>query len=160
MKKVVLVFSAVLLLIGCAKDGKDGVTGQTGTSGVNGNANVQSAGSIALTSGNWTSINSSYYSILNVAEVTQDVVDNGVVMVYINRANGWSPMPLTAGVESYTFEFRLNEVIVWVSNTDGSQTANPGNENFRVVVIPSSQKANGVDYNDYKNVMEVYNLKE
>jgi len=65
---------------------------ETGPAGKDGNANVQSTSQVDLSSLTWTyqggPSNDSYVSIYPTSAITQDVVDKGLVMVYIKTLDG------------------------------------------------------------------------
>lgn len=162
MKKLMLILTIATVLFSCAKDGKDGANGPAGadgSAGADGNANVLSTMNFNATSGNWTASNSYYYVNLIVPNIDAGIVNTGAVFVYYDLGNGsWAALPYIFGNLGRTFSFSLQEVRIRYQNIDGTQTTNPGNRTFRVVVIPSSNIIVDLDHSDYNSVKEAYSL--
>ena len=80
------------------------------------------------------------YSVkINVPEITQDVLDNGLVMVYMKMDNEYAALPFTFTFDGYQtiFEYtlQLNIVNIYLFDTD-LQTLDPtGPITFKVVII-------------------------
>jgi hypothetical protein len=86
MKKLLVFFSIIVLLSSCAKDGDPGAQGPTG------NANVKSK-TFTITPGQWQSsgtVGTDYYKFIDLtfASITQSVIDNGAVLVYLKATSG------------------------------------------------------------------------
>ena len=118
--------------------GGQGTPGTNGTNGTNGNANVISTNNVTTT--NWTQESSNIYSkTLLVPAITQDIVDNGSVLVfYKDTDNMWNLLPLTIGKNITLYSFYLGKVDLLNYNTDFSANTNPGAKTYRIVVIASS----------------------
>jgi len=181
MKKAFLSFAilAMIFLVSCTKPGPEGPQGPAGTNGTNGaagtngingtdgtngtngidgNANVVGTSTVALNSGSWSLTSGQFYmATLTTTAITQDIVDKGVVIVYEQSATYWRALPYTSGIVSKFFIFTLNEVTVAWQNTDGSLTANPGNQTYRVVAISASVAAANpnVNWGNYEEVMKI-----
>jgi hypothetical protein len=89
MKKLIIYFAALVLISSCGKDGAPGATGPQGPSG---NANVQ-ATTFTVTSTQWQSTGTGgtdyeKYVDLTVPSITQNILDNGAVLVYWVTSNG------------------------------------------------------------------------
>ncbi len=118
MKKVsfyIIPLIAVLFFVSCSKDGEVGPEG---------NANVKTD-VFSLTSADWLwnssysfktspSSSSSYYSryyVRNNSSITQDVLDNGMVLVYFtpNSSNNdqWEPLPYQFTDFSLAFDYNI-----------------------------------------------------
>ena len=158
MKNLLLLLTIGTLFFSCAKDGKDGVDGAPGPKGDTGNANVIATNTVTVNSGNWVPNGNYYYCPLTVNGITQDVVNSGSVMVYEQNGAYWNALPYTFGILTRTFYFGLQSTTIFYQNTDNSQTTNPGTKTFRIVIIPSSARVTGLNYNDYNQVAEFYNL--
>ena len=178
MKKAFLSFAilAMILLVSCTKpevgpigpigpagtngtNGAAGTNGTNGTNGIDGNANVIGTTTVALNSGSWTASGSFFMATLITPAITQAIVDKGAVMVYEQSASFWRALPYTSGVVSKFFIFTMNSVSIAYQNTDGSQTANPGNQTYRIVAISSSVAAANpnVNWGNYEEVMKILN---
>lgn len=88
-----------------------------------------------------------FEAILEVPEITKDVIEKGVVMVYRRFVDGgstiWTPLPAhrTEKTEDglyYTtivdFEYSLGRVNIFVTATDLYAGAMPGDMTFRVAI--------------------------
>jgi hypothetical protein len=109
----------------------------------------------------WTYLDPSYYCEMNVPEITQDVVDNGAVFVYIQTTSGdWMALPCTLPIDgnyssTYTPVHSLGLVRVFKTDTD-LLTLDPGITTLKVVVVSEhglAQKPD-LDWTDYKQVAE------
>ena len=85
------------------QQGQQGIAGANGTNGTNGNANVKST-TFNVAAGDWITLGTSgvYYNKA-FASLTQDIVDNGLVMCYLKSGSAWVALPVTTGVEANIF---------------------------------------------------------
>ena len=150
----VLAFAATLLINGCVKDGP---VGPQGPPGYDGNANVIGTNSVTV---GWTLSGNAYTSTINVPDISQDIVDKGIVEVYINYANEWWVLPDVIGINSTTYGFGVGYVTLYNSNSDGTKPDYPPSSIFRVVVVSASNRmANpNVDWKNYSEVKEALHL--
>ena len=131
-----LFFSLVLTSLCFISCAKDGATGPTGINGKNGNANVisKAAQNVAFT---YYSGKNAYDANLTCTEITQDIVDKGVVLCYERVApNQWMPWNANIGTTYYIYNFKLGEIVLEYRNTAGT-TTNEGDKLLRFVIIPS-----------------------
>lgn len=89
MKKLIAYCFAILLLSSCGKDGSPGAAGPQGPSG---NANVNSS-TFIVSATQWqtngtSGIDYEKYVDLNDPYITQDILDNGAVLVYWVTSTG------------------------------------------------------------------------
>lgn len=85
-----------------------------------------------------------FEAVLEVPEITQEVVDQGVVMVYRRYdENVWTPLPAmrTEKTEDglyYTtyvdYEWQKGQISIFVTASDLFAGENPGNMSFRVAI--------------------------
>ncbi len=153
MKKFLLPLAAVLLMAsGCTKEyvTKQYVTEQTIVQGMD-----MSLIDFEVKSENWTqrymdNLNDDegyYEAILQVPEITDEVIKKGLVLVYERLEEGiWTPLPAQrterATVDgnpfNYTtftdFEYQKGQVNVYVTTTDLYAGTMPGPKYFRVAV--------------------------
>ena len=145
--------------------GPAGANGLNGTNGANGNANVHS-GTVTLYASDWT-YNSGqweYYSAVTDADITNDVVDNGMVAAFIQSSTGiWEAMPYTyyyTATQSYmyTFQYYSGGLTFFFEVSDNS-TFTLGTVTFKVVTIGgATRRANpNTNWNNYDEVMAVVN---
>jgi hypothetical protein len=89
MKKILLFCAALFVISSCGKDGAPGATGPQGPSG---NANVHSS-TFVVTSTQWQTTGTSgtdYEKYVDLSDpyITQDILDNGAVLVYWITSSG------------------------------------------------------------------------
>jgi hypothetical protein len=114
----------------------------------------------------WTISAPGYYCTMSDANITQDIVDNGIVEVYMyNGSDAWISLPITMPETStYSSTFTpvhyLGGVTVWAYDTDTEQSADPGSTTFKIVCISAAAKlANpSLDWNNYAEVKNAFNL--
>lgn len=153
-----------LLFTNCAKDGKTGPAGPAGTNGTNGNANVVSS---SLTSSAWTYVAPSWEMTFTYPAITQDILDKGAVLVYVQQSSNYYQLPYTfypasSYSRTYTFVHYLGGLKVFVTDSDLTQPSNPGSLTFKVVAIAASGKmANpNLNYDDYNAVKKAFNIQD
>ena len=131
----VLLFMIVILQ-GCTK----GDTGPQGPAGHDGNANVMTY----VYNVSWVKSPPDYYTDIYDTDITQDIVDYGVVLVYMsNGSGGWIALPCTFPITStysttYTPVHYLNGVTIWKTDTDLQQTSDPGSKSIKVIAISAT----------------------
>jgi hypothetical protein len=166
-KKNLLMCIMLLAFISCKKGdtgemGPAGPKGDTGAQGPSGNANV--IGTNQVTISNWAWDGTAFYvANISAAGITQDIVDKGMVQVFREYSAGnWTPLPDINGQNSTTFIFRLGNITLYNGNADFSVPINPGNINFRVVIISSLRISRHpeVNWKDYSQAMNALRLEE
>ena len=166
MRKTILFLGALTMLSfsSCKKEvagakGDQGVQGIQGIQGQDGNANVIGSNEVTLSTSSWTQNSNSWSATLTMGAITQDVVNTGMVKVFIKYGSEWWALPDFTGTNSTQYGFGLGYVSLFNSNTDNSLPSNPGAKTFRIVVIPSSGLAKNpnTDWNNYKEVSELIN---
>lgn len=181
--KFVLLAFLVAFSFSCSpEDGNDGApgpTGPAGSDGQDGNANVISSGWIEFDTAVWTPLTDEFgidyrnYPI-TVSEISQDIVDNGVVLVYTrfvisNTDTLMLPFStnITGGEQTLSFEIELNDLTIKMRNVSGSGDpgifGGPGIAEYRYIIIPasSSGKTSNLNYSKmtYEEVMNHFNLE-
>jgi len=89
MKKLFLYFAVLLLIAACGKDGSPGATGPQGPSG---NVNIHST-TFIVNATQWQTTGTSgtdYEKFVDLSDpyITQDILDNGAVLVYWITSSG------------------------------------------------------------------------
>lgn len=150
-----------LLFTGCKKEGPPG---KDGTNGKDGNANVVSS---SVTSGGWSYVSPSWEQAFTYPAITQNILDKGAVLVYVQSGSNYYQLPYTFYPSStysrtYTYVHYLGGLKVFVTDSDLTQPTNPGTLTFKVVVIAASGRAANpnVNYNDYNAVKKAFNLQD
>ena len=153
MKKLLVYFSIIVLLSSCAKDGDPGAQGPTG------NANVKSK-TFTITPGQWQSsgtVGTDYYKFIDLAfsEITQSVIDNGAVLVYLKASNGSiGQIPVNLPLSGNSINF-LPSAVVGTATVElflgDYQVPNISiNYEFKVVAIDGTARITHpeIDWND------------
>jgi hypothetical protein len=126
-------------------------------------------GNTDITSGTyvvgWTFDAPSYKTQISEPLITQDIIDNGAVMVYMSNGNGgWIALPCTLPIDdtyASTFSFVLYDggLTVWKTDTD-MLTLDPGTTTFKVVILSQHGLIQhpGLDLTNYIEVEKELNL--
>lgn len=144
--------------------GPIGPQGIQGVAGQNGNANVTTRTFTVLDS-YWTTSAPNLYVDLIDDHITQDISDNGTVLVYIsNGGGGWVPLPKIEYLSSSIFTqyvpvYYVNGVTIWKMDSDITQSLSPGyTMTVKIVAIAGVTAIPNIDYNNYEEVKQYYNL--
>lgn len=114
----------------------------------------------------WTYAFPSYYTQISEPLITQDIIDNGAVMVYMSHGNGggWIALPCTLPQDAtyssaYSFVIYDGGLSVWKTDTD-MYTLDPGTKTFKVVILSQQGLIQhpGLDLTDYEAVEKEINL--
>jgi hypothetical protein len=139
------------------------VTGPAGEDGKDGNANVVSS---SITSGSWSFLSPSWSQSFSYSAITQDILDNGAVLVYVASGVNYYQLPYTfyptsSYSRTYNYVHYLGGLKVYVTDSD-LNTPEPGTLKFKVVVIEASGliKNPNVDLNNYQAVKKAFNLTD
>ncbi len=178
--KYVLMALIIAVTFSCSpEDGADGAqgaqgpAGQDGTNGTNGNANVQTY------TFDTSAQDGSVWNI-NASQLTQDVLDNDVILTYLKRSTSYYFVPGSSFNDDIKVPLFLSTVQLLFYNrvTGASLTPTVGvYDLLKLVIIESSNtaagkgtslskkegvfnelKAAGVDINNYNEVMDYYGL--
>jgi hypothetical protein len=140
-------------------------TGCTKDDGPNGNANLEHF-TYTVQANQWYTYGVlgqpgfQYYRQFDVPEVTQDVMDNGAVMVYIKQDDLFYPLPAITDNDGWVNTIQFNVypgmVEVFVEDTD-FQTENPGTMTFKIVIFDQLKSLpNSLDIKDYNQVLAYF----
>ncbi len=149
--------------------GQQGPAGQNGADGQDGNANVFST-TWDVPVGAWVQSNPIYYADITDYNITQDILDNGSVQVFMESptlAGAWLNMPWTeittsAYFTQWNFAYNLNVVRISKQDSDNTQTGLPtSTRRFKIVTIESyAMEANpDVNWQDYQQIKETFELE-
>jgi hypothetical protein len=123
-------------------------------------AQVQSQTSVVT---NWIGNSEGYEAVVAVGFLTSDVINNGMVMCYVQDGNDWFALPLTMSmglwVEHFIFYKQVGSVSFLVYDDDGATPA-PGSRTIKIVAVSNTgliQNPN-VDFTDYEQVKETFHL--
>ena len=166
-----------------SEDGADGAVGPAGADGIDGtdgNANVISSGWVEYDTAVWGAISNEFgidfrnYPII-ASEITQDIVDEGVVLVYsrfIITDTQTYMLPFTENItgadptgQTLSFRFEVNDLTLKMRNVSG--TGDPGTfggsgiAEYRYIIIPSdSGRTESIDFSkmSYEEVITYLGL--
>ncbi len=164
--------TSVMMLTAVSCVGPVGPQGPQGRDGRDGNANVWSINYLAIES-DWYGVGTAgdpgYFLALdlNVPEITTDIVNNGVVMVYYRETDGspWVALPYTfishdpEYIEKLDFIYDLS--FVGMQSQASDRQATPYAGTYRVIVataVPLGKK--DIDWSDYDTVAEYLGVDE
>lgn len=157
--------------------GPQGEQGPEGPQGPAGTANVIYSDWTSFDEDNWSAAFSSFGQTkreypVDEPEVTQDIIDQGTVAVYV-RFGGTpdriSILPVIEPISSFDdqvldFDLALETIIITfhnlLDNSVDPGTINPATE-FRYIIIPggtAANKAASPDINNYYEVMKYYGI--
>lgn len=185
MKKSLFLFAlpmlAVSLFIGCEGDegpqgpqgdkgdqGEQGIQGEQGEQGEPGTANVIYS-DWAPAEGSWrdsTMFGANFkVNHLTAADLTQDVLDNGVILCYAQYSSNIVPLPYTNAVYTLSFHLDLNRIVLTTLKTDltgGVELIST--VHFRYIIIPGGTAAtkSTLDFGSmsYSEVCTWFNIPE
>ena len=169
MKTLKFLSIGLLLILFTVSCGKRGPQGPLGYPGAPGNANVVSG---TITTDNWDDYYAPSWGLtINYSEITRDIIEYGAVLVYMQHGDTYRQLPLTffniipdvsgdyyysTSIEVSTF---VGGVTIFWTDSDFWQPEHPGRKKFKIVVIASSEyRAYDIDYSDYNQVKEAFDL--
>ena len=137
-----------------------------------GNTNITSSNTITAT--NWISesddgTNYVFKSANSWDVITQDIVDNGVVLGYYKQGSEWLALPYSEDGDTYSlnfnFSFEVGKIYIYADGWENPISPNPSDFNglvFRFVAISEHQRmANpNVDLTNYEEVKRVFEIKD
>lgn len=162
----ILAFAVAISQSSCKKDKYQPI-------GDYGNANIISSNTVTLN--NWISnyddgINFDFSSIVTWGEITQDIVDKGIVMVYMQSGSRWIALPFTYSDDTYagynfSFAFSVGQIEINVAGYDDSVSPNPSDFNGIVIrAVAMSQETRAafpdLNLNNYEEVNQVFKLDQ
>lgn len=162
-----MLFFGLFIFAGCTKEGPAGPTGPQGPAGP-----VSPAGNARIvvkniTASAWFLNEPSWIMNLEVPEVTEDIINNGMVQVYVKIGDVHHQLPstfyvsnaysITLGVSS-----RVSGIRVSWTRSDWGWEVHPGNQTFKVVILtPEARKQSRVvDWSKYEEVKAELGLED
>ncbi len=168
MKKTLL-FSILALSLFCTNcEGPMGPMGDPGRNGLNGrdgrdgNANVKTY-TFDVYPYQWKKINEYRYGYSNFTyDITQDIVDNGDVRVYIKSSNSgaWQALPYNFNGELNRYWYDLFEIQLDILSEKANAIDIDKSYKYKAVIIEGEAVNKSLDYNDYNQVKEYYGLQD
>jgi hypothetical protein len=113
----------------------------------------------------WDLNNDQYTAIYTLTDIDMDVLSKGSVTVYRGDGTGsvWTAIPVIVQNIQYSQNISLNTVKIITSsaNSEHPVIANPGVQQFRVVVFKGSRKADpNIDWKNYDEVKETFHIAD
>ncbi len=143
----------------CTKE-ESAPAGPRGAAGPAGTSPLYSVGTFTVNS--WTASGNAWVSQIGFTQITQSIVDNGTIQVFIQYGTEWWALPDIDGKNSTVYGFAPGYVSLINSNSDFTPAVNPGVRVFKIVIISQIKKQDNpdVDWTDYKEVKRVLKLKD
>lgn len=160
--KSLFLFALLLSFTACTIE--NNTPGPVGPQGPPGNANVVSTEHITLNTWFYNQQYKWYAADITMPEITDNVVNSGLVMVYQQLTSGsnqsWIPLPDTYGNLTTNYDFSRGRLTIYRFNVDNTTPIAPTGMVVRVVVIPDSyRKANPeANWKNYQETKDILNL--
>lgn len=150
--------------------GTNGTNGTNGQDGNDGNANVKSV-TMNITGSSWAAV-STYENTaeLNVAIITQDIADKGLVMVYLKTTSlgldgtTWTALPFSLARQNYTESFafatKVGKVVLRETSTDGNPVEPTGSIRIVAATADGMMRYPDLDWTNYEEVKAALDLVE
>jgi hypothetical protein len=150
-------------LFSSCKKGDTGPAGPTGTNGTNGVANIQTS-TVTTNNLSWVfdNTNNSFNATIIYAAITQAVVDKGTIQVFIGDGTStqWEALPFAYSTFQYNYNYKLGQILISVTLSNGNPPANPGGQQYKVVVIPPAMVKPNVNVKNYYDLKMAYHLQD
>ncbi len=155
--KKMAILSVAMIVFGCSKDGEKGADG---------NANVQSV-TATVTPSQWVfnSSNNMWSYDYSTNLITASTLSSGLVNCYFfdSQSGGYTAMP--CNVSGFNFLFGFNAGVIKFSlgtsgSTNLSNSRPSSNISFRIVIVPSASGKMNINWNNYEEVKNKFNLKD
>lgn len=138
----------------------------------NNGANVASS-TLTINSNDWYWDNNTSWRVdIDYNNITQDIINRGAVLVYMESQNTWRQLPMTfyysingsSGVEYRSSSLEVSSFdkglsIFW-TESDFNNSYRPDTHRFKIVVIEANIYAtrSDVDFSDYDAVRKAFNI--
>lgn len=134
--RTVFIISILLAsLLGSCKKQATGAPGEQGPPGKDGNVTIKNIPSFIHPSSAWTKDQNGWKSIITVPEINRDVVDKGMVRVYIQIGSSWWDLPYSSGGISTESGVDVGIVVLKNNDINGAITPQPVTQNYRIVIV-------------------------
>lgn len=146
-------------LLSCEKETVQGPKGDPGIPGGGGNAGISASEVFTVSTTQWqTPVDSSYWKFSIASTIiTQDVVDKGVLKVFIQRGSSWWELPYTEGDLFTQCGFEPGLANLFFTDIHGGLPERPASSAYRIIAISAVARANNPDVN-WSNYSEISKL--
>ena len=163
-------------------DGIDGTNGTNGSDGADGNANVTiitlDNTDVTWVAGSYLGRNSNTFTLTDNS-VSQDIIDHGIVLGYVELSSQWYTLPLIWSGSEYQHilnTYALNTINLYAYRDSGNGLLAPGITTWKFLLITDNTVAGrnvnidskqliknelenaGVNINDYYAVCDYYGI--
>lgn len=159
-----MMISLVTFMSCKGEQGDTGPAGQNGQNGQDGNANVKTF-TTTVSSSDWTEIQDDYSEAeINVPILTSDIVNNGLVMVYLQSGTDWIALPYTVAfasyTESFTYYFSVGKVTLQDISNDNLPIEPTGSMRVIAATADGMVRYPDLDWYNYEAVMNALQLAD
>lgn len=146
--------------------GEQGEQGPQGDQGEPGTANVTYSDWFTITQSDWSGIGSiKITEAIDAPEVTEEIIDKGVVLVYHQFNNQTRQLPYSYSPNGLhlVYLFVASSITIEGFHLNATTISNISPLKFRYVVIPGGTAAGGrigLDYSDYEEVKAYYGIPD
>ncbi|MDR8390240.1 collagen-like protein [Aliifodinibius sp. S!AR15-10] len=175
-KYLVIIISSISLFFAIGCEGPEGPTGPRGEQGEQGPEGPPGAANVIysewitlsdLEAPSDTTVLGRTYSKWEIpaSELTQEIIDQGTILVYFALEGVVLPLPTTFGGENpiyITFApFQPGTLSILAQNLDNTAHNLEANVQFRYVLIPAetAAKQKQLDFSNYHETMEFYGIE-
>ncbi|MDX1912408.1 MAG: collagen-like protein [Saprospiraceae bacterium] len=170
MKKVLsmLLMISLATFMSCKGEqgdtGPAGPAGQNGQNGQDGNANIKTF-TTTVSSSNWVEILDDYSEAqVNVPIITSDIVNSGLVMVYMQSGSSWTAWPYAVAFDTYTeafsFTFATGSVTLRDISNDNIPIEPTGPLRVIAATADGMVRYPDLDWYNYEAVMNALQLAD
>lgn len=145
-----------VFFISCEKKTEQGPKGEPGTPGGGGNAGISASDVFTVTTTQWQTTSDSAYWKYTIASnlITKDVVDKGVLKVFVQKGSAWWELPYTEGDLFTQCGFETGFANLFFTDIHGGLPDRPENAAYRVIAISTVARAANPDVN-WSNYSEI-----
>jgi len=156
---------AIILTFSSCKKGDSGPAGPAGINGTNGTNGITIISStLSVSTWTWNNGNKWREVQLTNLSLTQNVIDKGSIMIYEDLGGIFTPLPSSLSYPGNptfltSFYFSTNFLTIYYSASDFNDYGNM-TKTFKIVIIPPAIRKPNVDYSDYDEAKDAYNIFE
>lgn len=133
--------------------------GDEGPAGPAGAANIVSEEFTFVGSDVQQSSNTSFVAQHTTLALSEEILNEGVVLGYLQLDNVWTPLPVALSGADLTFSFGTGFFNVELYGPDADESTGIfTNVEYRMVAIPPEEVNPSLDYEDYDAVAQEYGL--
>lgn len=161
MKQIIYLGTFILMLFftACTKETVQGPKGDPGAAGGGGNSSIQSSAIFTVSTTQWqkTADTSAWKFTINTDLITKDIVDKGIVKVFVQIGTSWWELPFTEGDLFTQFGFDVGVANLYFTDIHGGLPARPSTKAYRVITISALARTSHptTNWGNYYEVLQV-----